>query len=260
MGKYPVTNCQFARFIAADGYKRPEAYWSDAGRAWLTGTSDSKVPEWLQDWLKDRPPEKRDRPYWWDDRKWNSPLFPVVGITWFEAEAYARWLTEQLHSASPGKGVHEVWDGLVTGRLIVRLPTEAEWEAAIGGRGAYPWGTRFDPMRLNCAESWAGQTLSDDEWHKWIGSSTESWREASTTAVTTYPQGVSKTGAWDGSGNVWEWMNHPHGSSDAGMAPLRGGAWSYDRRGARVSYRLRDHPVFFFSVIGVRVVVAPVLQ
>ena len=62
MGKYPVTNRQFARFIAADGYKHPEEYWSDAGRAWLTGTSDSKAPEWLQDWLKNRPPDKREPP------------------------------------------------------------------------------------------------------------------------------------------------------------------------------------------------------
>jgi formylglycine-generating enzyme required for sulfatase activity len=101
--------------------------------------------------------------------------------------------------------------------------------------------------------------LSDDEWRKWIGSSTESWREASTTAVTTYPQGVSKTGAWDGSGNVREWMNHPHGSSYTDMAPLRGGAWFHNRRLARVSYRFRHHPEAFVAGLGVRVVVAPVL-
>ena len=168
-------------------------------------------------------------------------------------------MTEQLRSASTSKGVHEVWDGLVTGRLMVRLPTESEWEAAIGGRGAYPWGSRFDPTRLNCAESWAGRRFSDDEWRKWIGSDAESRREASTTAVTTYPQGVSKTGVWDGSGNVWEWMDNPHESSDTEM-PLRGGAWHHDRRVARVSYRYRTHPADFVDVIGLRVVVAPVLQ
>jgi formylglycine-generating enzyme required for sulfatase activity/energy-coupling factor transporter ATP-binding protein EcfA2 len=259
MGKYPVTNRQFARFIAAEGYKRPEAYWSAAGRAWLTGASDSKAPEGLQDLLKNRPPDKRDRPYWWDDRKWNSPLFPVVCISWFEAEAYGRWLTEQLRSGSLSKGVHEVWDGLVTGRLIVRLPTEQEWEAAIGGRGAYPWGARFDPMCLNCAESWAGRRLSEDEWMKWMQSAAEPRSEASTTAVTTYPQGASKTGVWDGSGNVWEWMNHPHESSDTTM-PLRGGAWNHDRRSARVSYRPCLYRDGFTGLIGVRVVVAPVLQ
>jgi len=258
MGKYPVTNHQFARFIAAGGYDRRE-YWSEAGWDWRTGTYDSKAPEWLRDWLNNRPPDKRDRPYWWDDRQWNSPLFPVVGITWFEAAAYARWLSEQLHSASTSEDVQEVLQGLVTGRLMVRLPTEAEWEAAIGGRGAYPWGARFDPTRLNSAEGWAERRFSrESEWKNWIGSDAESLREASTTAVTTYPQGVSKTGVWDGSGNVWEWMDNPYTPRHNEMA-LRGGAWGLNSRFARVSFRYHSHPDLFVGRLGVRVVVGPVL-
>jgi formylglycine-generating enzyme required for sulfatase activity len=101
--------------------------------------------------------------------------------------------------------------------------------------------------------------LPNAEWLKWIGSDAESWREASTTAVTTYPQGVSKTGVWDGTGNVWEWMNNPHESSDTEM-PLRGGGWLGGRRSARASSRLRDRPELFSASIGLRVVVAPVLQ
>jgi formylglycine-generating enzyme required for sulfatase activity len=94
---------------------------------------------------------------------------------------------------------------------------------------------------------------------KWMQSAAEPRSEASTTAVTTYPQGASKTGVWDGSGNVWEWMNHPHESSDTTM-PLRGGAWNHDRRSARVSYRPCLYRDGFTGLIGVRVVVAPVLQ
>jgi formylglycine-generating enzyme required for sulfatase activity len=256
MGKYPVTNRQFARFIAAGGYDRQE-WWGKTGWDWRTGTYDSKVPKELLDWLNDRPPDKRDRPYWWDDRKWNSPLFPVVGITWFEAEGYARWLSEQLRNAGTGEDAQEIREGLVAGRLMVRLPTEAEWEAAIGMRGAYPWGTSFDQTRLNCAEGWADRRLSNDEWMKWLTSDADSRREASTTAVTTYPRGVSKIGVWDGSGNVWEWMANPYAPGDNAM-PLRGGAWGSSRRDARVSSRSR--PVYFLDGIGVRVVVGPVLK
>jgi formylglycine-generating enzyme required for sulfatase activity len=70
---------------------------------------------------------------------------------------------------------------------------------------------------------------------------------------------MSKTGVWDGSGNVWEWLDNPHESSDTEM-PLWGGAWGDDRRSARVSYRLRLRPGTFSDCVGVRVVVAPVLQ
>jgi len=259
MSKYPVTNRQFARFVGAGGYYRREC-WSDEGWAWRMGTYDSKAPKEYQTWLINRPPDKRDRPYWWDDRKWNSPLFPVVGITWFEAEAYARWLTEQLRHPSISKEAHEVWEGLKTGQLMARLPTETEWEAAIGSRGAYPWVTYFDPTRLNCAESWAGRRFADsDEWVKWISNDAESQREASTTAVTTYPQGVSQTGVWDGSGNVLEWMGNPYEPGGNTMV-LRGGAWSLVLWNACVSYRDRAHPGTFNVHVGLRVVVAPGLQ
>jgi len=240
------------------GYERPE-YWSEVGWAWRTETSDRKASKEFLDWLNDRPPDKRDRPYWWDDRQWNSPLFPVVGITWFEAEAYARWLSEQLRGTSAGKDVHEPRQGLVTGRLMVRLPTEAERGAAIGGRGAYPWGARFDRARLNCAESWAERRFSSEtEWVDWIKSDAGSRRDAGTTAVTTYPQGASQTGVWDGSGNVWEWINS-HTLGDNEIA-LRGGAWYSRRMDARISSRNIDLPENFSEDLGTRVVVGPVLK
>jgi formylglycine-generating enzyme required for sulfatase activity len=259
MGKYPVTNRQFARFIASGGYHRRE-YWSDAGWAWRTGASDSKAPRELRIWLKLRPPDRRAPSFRWDDRKWNSPLFPVVGITWFEAEAYACWLSEQLRNASTGQATQELREGLVTGRLMVRLPVEVEWEAAIGDRGKYPWGARFDRARLNCAESWVERRFSNEaEWLDWIGSDAESSREASTTAVTTYPQGASKTGVCDGSGNVWEWMDNTYIPDDNGKV-LRGGSWEGNYRGARVAFRRRRHPGTFNVDLAMRVVMAPVLK
>ena len=63
---------------------------------------------------------------------------------------------------------------------------------------------------------------------------------------------------WDGSGNVWEWMNNPYTSGEPDMV-LRGGAWYYYARVARVSSRASARPALFTRHAGLRVVVAPVL-
>ncbi len=244
VGKYPVTNYQFARFVDADGYD-DDRWWDEEGWAWRHGRYDSKAPEWLQDWLKGRPARDHNRPFWWRNSKWNSPLQPVVGVSWFEAQAYCRWLADQLRASTAR--------GRVEGVADVRLLTDTEWQAAFGGRGEYPWGDEPDWNRLNCAESWYGKDVGEsgafDEWLK-----SEARQEASTTAVTTYPAGVSGPGVWDGSGNVWEWLADREGDD----AALRGGSWNNDRRIARVSYRLHNHPDFFSSDVGFRVVVVPV--
>jgi formylglycine-generating enzyme required for sulfatase activity len=260
IGKYPVTNCQFARFMEDDGYERRE-FWGDAGRSWRSGSYDSKAPDYLQEWLKQRPPQKRNRPFFWRERRYNSPLFPVVGVSWFEAEAYARWLTARLRESVDqisGPTAAKVKKGVADGKLLVRLPLEAEWEAAVASGGEFSWGENIDFYRLNCADSWAGRKLTDvDEHRKWWES--EGGRtEAGPTAVTTFPQGASPTGVWDGSGNVWEWMNNLHTSGEDRMA-LRGGSWYYYQRTARVSNRFYDDPGYCSANIGFRVVVAPIL-
>ena len=94
--------------------------------------------------------------------KWNNPLAPVVGVSWFEAEAYCNWLSKEL-----GKPI--------------RLPTEEEWERAArhtDGR-EYPWGEEFDRNRLNSAEFWGGK--NDLDWNQWFED--KGYEVASTTIV-----------------------------------------------------------------------------
>jgi formylglycine-generating enzyme required for sulfatase activity len=98
--RFPVTVEAFAGFIEKGGYDE-RAYWSDEGWRWKI---DGAI----------------DKPRFWGEPEWAAYLVanhPVVGVSFYEAEAYA---------ASRG----------------ARLPTEAEWEKAARGTDGrkYPWG------------------------------------------------------------------------------------------------------------------------
>ena len=171
---------------------------------------------------------------------------PVVGITWFEARAYARWLTRWLDV-----------DG-----MEVRLPTESEWEkAARGGEGmspnagqrVYPWGTKFDASRCN------GQGSDFD-----------------VVPVGCFPRGHGPYEAWDQAGNVWDWcadrvenelvlppypsaeaVDPLHDSNDAVARVLRGGScWDVPQY-LRVSCRSGLLPGNRVDLVGFRCVLAP---
>lgn len=99
IGLYPVTVAQYAEFIKQTDYPAPK-----------------KVG-----WLGKTPPK-------------NRLDHPVVGVSWYDALAYCRWLSEK------------------TGRAY-RLPSEAEWEkAARGVEGQiYPWGNTWEPALCHCS-------------------------------------------------------------------------------------------------------------
>ncbi|MCA9874773.1 MAG: SUMF1/EgtB/PvdO family nonheme iron enzyme, partial [Anaerolineales bacterium] len=128
----PVTNAQYGRFMAAGGYAN-SAYWPEAQAAgrWKGGK--------YIDYYRDNKPF--DEPRYWDDEKWNKPEYPVVGVSWYEALAYARWA---------GK----------------RLPTEAEWEKAARGTDGliYPWGDTWQKDFANTEESGHKQTTPVEQY------------------------------------------------------------------------------------------------
>jgi len=99
--KYPVTNARWKRFIDAGGYAE-RRWWSREGWRWK---EDLAVVQ----------------PRHWNEPEYDDPEQPVVGVSWWEAEAFCR---------SVGK----------------RLPTEAEWEKAARGCDGreYPWGDRWE--------------------------------------------------------------------------------------------------------------------
>ncbi len=177
IGKYPVTNHQYRRFLAAGGYS-DEQWWSEEGLRY------KEQFQWQE-------------PRQWDDLRFNRNSQPVVSISWYEAEAYCKWLTVQWRRE--GKIQEEV----------VRLPTQAEWEAAARSKHGleYPWGSaEFDPACTNTEESNLGQT----------------------TVVDMYPAGRTPEGVWDLAGNVFEWMAD-RDKENRDRVWVKGGSWAWDK-------------------------------
>jgi len=155
ISRYPVTNAQFRPFVEDDGYSNRD-YWTEDGREWLQGAEPdvSFYPEdWrerMADWFAKRPKEKRRRPFFWDHEGLSAPTRPVVGVTWYEACAFCRWLTAHIG---------EQGDSLIAGvQCGVSLLTEAQWEkAARGTQGLlWPWSNEFDAKLCNSEESEVG--------------------------------------------------------------------------------------------------------
>ena len=131
--------------------------------------------------------------------------YPVIYVSGNQVDAYCAWAG-------------------------ARLPTEAEWEyAARGPEGRlFPWGDKFDRMRLNycdvnCGFGWADEKADDGY--------------ADTAPVGSFPTGASWCGALDMTGNVWEWVAdwygvypserqvNPTGPTYGESRGLRGGSW-----------------------------------
>lgn len=225
--KYPITNLQFKNFLLDHGYEREEL-WSKDGWAWRTGQIDIKVTDnLLKDILNSRLHEKRDEPFFWHDKKWNNQLAPVVGISWFEAEAYANWVSK------------------LSGKSM-RLPTGLEWErAARGSEGReYAWGNTFDKNNSNTAPFWK----QDDEARYAFDLD-----DAATTIVCQFPEGNTPEDIFDLSGNVWEWTNSWYEKEQVNRI-VRGGSWNYGFWIARCASSLKHFPCYASNSVGFRLV------
>jgi formylglycine-generating enzyme required for sulfatase activity len=206
IARTPITNAQYLSYVEATGAKMPD------------------------DWEDGQPPKD----------KLNHP---VVYVTWHDAYAYCRWLSQ------------------ATGKAI-GLPSEAEWEKAARGsqdKRSYPWGDAFDMLKCNSHELGFGDT----------------------TPVGVFLAGASPYGCLDMAGNVWEWtcslwgeniekphFTYPYVREDGRenmnapndiLRVLRGGAFSLVRWGVRCAARFGYFPFSSYRGLGFRVVVLPSL-
>ena len=188
-GKYPVTNREYAGFLAAT----------------------------------DRSP-----PPFWSDLQFSDPEQPVVGVSWDEANAYCRWLSDVLGET-------------------YRLPTEAEWERAARGsrEGApYPWG-------------------DEPPWEKsFVGANSENDGPAKIGM-----NAPNDFGLFDMSEGVHQWCHdwydyhyyrtspeqNPQGPQFGQRRSSRGGSWRHRIQFSRCAARSSLPPAFKYADYGFRV-------
>jgi iron(II)-dependent oxidoreductase len=209
LDRHPVTNEQFQQFIDAGGYEKLE-YWDEEALPALLDFVDQTGQPGPRYWIEGR-------------HRTNEERRPVVGVSWYEATAYGRWV---------GK----------------RMPTDAEWtkagawpvESAPGriAQRRYPWGESFDIRRANLWGSQRKEPVDVDE----------------------YSDGASVGGIHQLVGNVWEWTSSPLGMTAESTfhvpetyKSVRGGAYdTYFENHATCHYQSGDHPLARRHNIGFR--------
>ena len=171
ISRYPITNAEYRKFVESGG----------------------------------------EKPAYWEEKGFDDPLQPVVGVTWHQAMSYCQWLSEG------------------TGKSYT-LPSEAEWEKAARGDDGrlWPWGNRWAARRCHINQN-------DSPHPTPVGSFSTA--------------GDSPYGLADMAGNIWEWtrsyelpypyqVEESHADLDANSPRVvRGGSWVEDEAGVRCANR-----------------------
>jgi formylglycine-generating enzyme required for sulfatase activity len=216
MGRYEVTIKEFLQFVKATKYKT-EAQKGEG--CWVDKNHDGF-------W------EKVKNAHWLEAHFFQKPDYPVICISWNDAVAYAKWLSQQ------------------TGQQY-RLPTEVEWEYAARAKttASRYWGN--NPDNACDYANTHDKTSKEKNSFQWNN------HNCTDNYATTAPVGHFKPnafGLFDMLGNVWEWTCSEYNNRYSGKEKrcasknskkarvIRGGAWNYEPGSVRAAFRNRVSP------------------
>jgi formylglycine-generating enzyme required for sulfatase activity len=237
IGQYPVTNFDFAQFVRSRGYEQEELWKDPAAWQWRTHVR---------------------HPAYWSHELLGRPNAPVVGVNYFEAQAYCEWLTRES----------ERWDD----PLSFFLPASRDWDRAAG---------LLDTELLSIIEG----VLAEPSRHGWdldspeaeralepvlakLAASAErfsslfSFMRRNGTDAVPRPIGIfspSASGCFDMVGHVWEWCVWTGSADSCGMRypVVKGGpSWREDALLPAVIGGVFD-PFTRFHQVGFRVAAVP---
>jgi formylglycine-generating enzyme required for sulfatase activity len=228
LAKCLVTRAQFAEFVLDTGYRTEAERDGRGGTGWLGSTFRQKSCfTWRETGLPQLDSE------------------PVTNVSWGDALAFCRWLSEK------------------EGREY-RLPTEAEWEYACRAGSTTRYCNGDDPEGL--VDVGNGADASGQEQF--------AWRTRSLTASDGYeyasPVGSFQPNAWgffDMHGNVFEWcadwfdaayylgspQDSPKGPATGSRRVMRGGGWRNSAFRCRAAYREHAIPSYRSNDVGFRI-------
>jgi formylglycine-generating enzyme required for sulfatase activity len=227
---FEVTNTEFKEFMVDPSGYRQSANWTEEGIRWKASTPSRASA---------RLTSSDD-----DFGRFGQPDQPVTNVSWYEANAFCRWMTRRLGG----------------GKWIFALPSEAEWEKAARGPDGFDYGL--------------GNSVSDDQvtlynWKKNPGAefTVAGWNQTRTQYK------PNRYGMYHASGNVAEWTQsvsrtfnrqRPFVDDDrnhdetSGQRVVRGGSW-YTASVAVLSlaYRETFQPSVTAPYLGFRILARP---
>jgi len=170
MSKYVITNKWFKEFINNNGYKESK-YWIEiASKIWLMNNRINSLDEKYETMIQKEANYYRKK---YDQEllkeNFNKDLQPIVYVTYYEAQAFCKYLSD------------------IDKEYKYEIPTKEQWDyvASAGEKREYPWGNKWNKDYCN---------NSSNQFHR-------------TSEIGMFKQGDSKFGISDLVGNVWVWTS-----------------------------------------------------